>query len=162
RASRGRAVPLTGLRTQVEAVRWVTGHPLNRGRRTAALLRWTATQIRSHLSREPRLGPFIDQTRLDIGRGLTSANIQYYAGLGEPDVMGFVMHYVRPHDVFADIGANVGVMTVLAAGVAGARVVAVEPDAGAHAWLERNVRANDLDSRVQCVRMAVGEHSGGP
>src|SRR5262249_30185499 len=138
------AVQLIGVRTQIEAVRWIAGHPLNRGRRTAAVLRWLGSQVRSHLWSEPRLVPFIDRTRLYIGPGLTSANMQYYAGLGEPDVMGFLMHYVRPRDVFADVGANVGVMTVLAAGVGGARAIAIEPDGATYSWLERNVRANDL------------------
>jgi FkbM family methyltransferase len=151
---------MSAVRAQIEAVRWIAGHPLNRGRRTAALLRWMAAQIRSHLWNEPRLVPFIDRTRLYVGPGLTSANMQYYAGLGEPDVMGFLMHYIRPHDVFADVGANVGVMTVLAAGVGGARAIAVEPDTATHAWLERNVRANDLGARVRCVRAAAGEQPG--
>jgi FkbM family methyltransferase len=155
-----KAVQLVGVRTQVEALRWIVAHPLNRGRRIAALLRWLVTQIRSRLGQTPRLVPFIDHTRLYIGPGLTSANMQYYAGLGEPDVMGFLMHYVRSTDVFADVGANVGVMTVLAAGVGGARAIAIEPDAATHAWLERNVTANDLGGRVRCIRAAVGESAG--
>jgi FkbM family methyltransferase len=148
------------IRAQLDAIRWVTTHPLNRGRRTAALARWAAAQARAGVLRSPRLVPFVDDTHLYVGRGLTSANMQHYAGLGEPDVLGFVMHYLREGDVFADVGANVGVLTVLAAGVAGARTVAIEPDPRTFDWLERNIEANGLGTRVRRIASAVGDVHG--
>lgn len=146
--------------SQVDAVRWVMRHPLNRNHQVAALLRWTSAQLCAHVLQQVRLVPFVDGTRLYVGQGLTAANMQHYAGLGELDVMGFLMHYLLPTDLLADIGGNVGVITVLASGVAGARTLAFEPDKRNFHWLERNVSANSLAGRVQALKMAVGEASG--
>ena len=146
--------------SQLDAIRWVAGHPLNRDRIGAALIRWTAAQLRAHLLRTPRLVPFVADTRLYVGPGLTSANMQHYAGIGELDVMGFLMHYLRPDDTFVDVGANVGVATVLASAVVGAETVALEPDPENFLWLARNVAANAIDARVRCIRAAAGEVAG--
>ena len=66
---------------------------------------------------------------------------------GEYDVPGFVP---ARGDRVADLGANVGVFSVLAAS-RGARVTAVEPSAETFAWLERNA----APFGVECRRAAV-------
>jgi len=58
----------------------------------------------------------------------------------------FLHRYLRPSDVFVDVGANLGLFTVAAArrvGPAG-RVLAFEPGSGARRMLEENVRLNRL------------------
>jgi FkbM family methyltransferase len=145
------------IRAQLDAVRWVVGHPLNRRRRGRALARWVGQQVSAHVLGRNRLVPFIDDTRLYVGKGLTTSNMQHYGGLGEPDVMGFLLHYLRPDDLFVDIGANVGVMSVLAGGAVGARTVACEPDPDNFAWLQRNVAANRLEGRVALHPLALGD-----
>jgi FkbM family methyltransferase len=66
---------------------------------------------------------------------------------GEYDVPGFVP---GRGDRVADLGANIGVFSVLAAS-RGARVTAVEPSAETFAWLERNA----APFGVECRRAAV-------
>lgn len=146
--------------SQVDALRWIVNHPLNREHRAAALLRWATAQLRARIGPACRLAPFVDETQLYIGRGQTAANMQHYTGLGEPDVMAFLMHFLRPDDLFVDVGANTGVMTVLAGGVTGASVMAFEPDEETFGWLKRNVSANGLESRVRCYAMAVADTAG--
>jgi len=74
--------------------------------------------------------------------------------------MAFVLHLIRPDDVFVDIGANIGSYTVLAAGGVGARVVAVEPIPSIFAHLSRNVRLNDLAARVRLWRGGLSDKAG--
>ena len=62
--------------------------------------------------------------------------------------MAFVLHLPRPGDLFFDIGANVGSYTVLAAKVAGASVVAVEPVPTTYDALLANVAVNAMDALV--------------
>ena len=62
--------------------------------------------------------------------------------------------------VLADIGANVGMYTVFAALVRGARVVAFEPESENYAILNRNVRLNRIADRVLALCAALSEEAG--
>jgi FkbM family methyltransferase len=83
-----------------------------------------------------------------------------YCGLHEFAEMAFTLHLLRAGDLFADIGANVGSYTVLAAGVCGARVVAVEPGSAAGTALARNIALNKLENRVSVEAVALGDTFG--
>lgn len=58
-----------------------------------------------------------------------------------------------------DIGANIGYYTVLA-GRLGAQVMAFEPEPDNLDLLRRNIRENDIESRVQVHDCALGEKTG--
>ena len=91
---------------------------------------------------------------------MTGITGNIYAGLHEFADMAFVLHFLRPHDLFVDVGANVGSYTILASGVVGCRTVAFEPDPEAAVALERNVALNRLVERVETRRAAVGDRDG--
>jgi FkbM family methyltransferase len=74
--------------------------------------------------------------------------------------MAFTLHALRPGDVFADIGANVGTYTILAAGVAGASCVSIEPAADSFEKLLFNVGLNRLQNDVRLLNVAVGAQDG--
>lgn len=57
-------------------------------------------------------------------------------------------------DVLVDVGANIGMFTVLAAGLSGCRVIAIEPFSLNLADLEHNVAVNDLQHRVTVMHAA--------
>jgi len=148
------------LAAQRDAVAWIVGHPLNRGRRAAALLRWAAWRAGLALSARERPVAFVGGAVLMGGRGRTSVNAQHYAGLGDLSTMGFLLHALRPGDHLADVGANEGVMAVLAAAACGARVEAFEPGPESADRLEANVERNGLGGLVRCRRLALGEAPG--
>jgi FkbM family methyltransferase len=83
-----------------------------------------------------------------------------YCGLHEFTEMTFMLHLLRAGDLFADVGANAGSYTVLAAGVRGARVVAVEPGSAAGAALAKNIALNGLGDRVCVESVALGASVG--
>ena len=95
-----------------------------------------------------------------VRRGMTGATGNVYVGLHEFADMGFVLHFLRPGDLFVDVGANVGSYTVLASRVCGADVVAFEPDPGTLAHLSENVRANGVGQLVAAKESAVGATVG--
>src|SRR5688500_1226967 len=78
--------------------------------------------------------------RKDFG----SSVLAYYLGLYEPGSMRFLLDFLRPGDRFADIGANVGVYSLLAAGMCGADVDAFEPVGEAARACRENLRLNSL------------------
>lgn len=138
---------------------FVLSHPLCRNRPVAAAGRVFGWQIRSRLRREI-LVDWIGDARLIVRRGMTGATGNVYCGLHEFPEMGFVLHLLRPGDLFFDVGANVGSYTVLASKVCGARSVAFEPDPGAAAHLRRNIAVNAIGDLVRVEQAAVGAEAG--
>lgn len=137
-------------------VSYIWQHPLNRNGRTAALVRFAKWQMRSRLTKGKLRVPFVEGTQLAVSRGMTGATGNIYCGLHEPDDMGFVLHMLRPGDFFADVGANVGSYSVLAAGAAGADAIAFEPVPFTFADLQENIAVNQLQGRVEVRNEAVG------
>ncbi|MGM0583322.1 MAG: FkbM family methyltransferase [Pseudomonadota bacterium] len=135
-------------------------HPLNRANRIGALSRFVRWQISSRIMSVPHIVPFVNGTVLVMDRGMTGATGNWYSGLHEHREMAFVLHMLRSDDLFADVGANVGSYTVLAAGAAGARVVSFEPLPDTFGKLRRNVLLNGLEPRVASHNIGVGAENG--
>jgi FkbM family methyltransferase len=113
-------------------------------------------QIGSRLLPGAALVPFVNDTVLVVSPGMTGATQNIYTGLHEFEDCGFLLHLLRSNDLFVDIGANVGVYTVLAAGAIGATAVAVEPVPDTFAKLLTNLCANALDGKVKPHNIGLG------
>ena len=104
--------------------------------------------------------PFVESTQLLCERSMTGATGNLYCGLHEFGDMGFLLHFLRREDLFIDVGANVGSFSLLAAGVVGARCVALEAVPSTFAALTRNIGVNRLEELVRPVCVAAGPRSG--
>lgn len=104
--------------------------------------------------------PWIAGSKLVARNGMTGATGNIYCGLHEFVDMGFLLHLLRPGDLFVDVGANVGSYTVLASAVCAARTIAIEPDPGTVRSLRRNLAENDIARRVSVVEAVAGAASG--
>jgi FkbM family methyltransferase len=136
----------------------ILNHPLNKGHPVKALSRFAKWQWKSRTVGSD-IVPFVDNTRLLIRRGMHSATAQHYCGLADFEEMGFVLHALRPKDLFFDVGANVGVYSVLA-GVTGADVVAFEPCFETYQRLLTNLTINHMRERVEAHNCALGSITG--
>ena len=83
------------------------------------------------------------------------------SGIWEPHVTAVVRRYLRPGDVFVDVGANIGYFTLLGARLVGSDglVHALEPSEGTLAKLVANLELNDVRNVVP-ERVAAGATSG--
>jgi len=88
---------------------------------------------------------------------MTGATGNVYYGLAEYHDMAFALHLLRPEDLFVDVGANVGAYSVLASGVCGSRVVALEPIQAAAKQLRANLALNGLHPRVEVIEACIGD-----
>lgn len=140
-----------------DLLRYVWTHPLNAGGRVAAFGRVARWQIASRLLSGPVALPFVEDTMLFVERGMTGATGNWYCGLHEVAEMAFVLHMLREGEHFADVGANVGSYTVLAAGAVGARTSAAEPIPETFRHLQRNVMLNDLTDRVRASGIGLSD-----
>jgi FkbM family methyltransferase len=152
--------PLRSIAELVSLFRYWQRHPLAKRDITGTIARFLRWQLGSRFVRMPVLVPWLGSTSLVIETGMTGATMNVYCGLHEAADMAFVLHVLRPGDAFVDVGANVGTYTILASGVALARTLALEPIPATFERLMRNVRLNDLLSRVEPRCLAVGAHSG--
>jgi FkbM family methyltransferase len=155
---------LRRLRSQLEifprTMAFLVRHPLTAKHPLRSLARFATWQLGSRLVPGPIAVPFVGNTRLLVHSGMAGATGNVYAGLHELSQMGFVLHALRPDDLFIDIGANVGVYTVLAGAAVGASCIAFEPLPVTFARLLDNVRLNDLGARVTCHNCALGRAPG--
>jgi FkbM family methyltransferase len=147
------------LRPIVDVVRFLQAHPLTRTHQLRALARFARWQVQSRLQDEVVV-PWVDGCKLAVRRGMRGATGNIYAGLHEFNDMAFVLHFLRPDDLFVDVGANIGSYTILASGVRGARTIAFEPDPVTFAALTRNINLNELDILVEARKEALGATAG--
>lgn len=141
-------------------VSYVWRHPLNADGRLRAIGRILRWQFASRLLAGPIALPFVGDTRLFASRGMTGATGNWYCGLHEAEEMGFLLHYLKPDDLFVDIGANVGSYTVMVAGGVGASVVSIEPIPVTFSTLQANVLLNGLSDRVELHCMGLSNKPG--
>ncbi len=141
---------------KIKTLKTVLGHPLNKGKALKAFITLVKRGIVFRLHRHPVVYPFIENTWLVVERGMSSAELQLFTTLYDTEEMLFLLHYLRPGDGFVDVGANVGVYTILTAGVAGVRVDAIEPIPSTFGKLRRNVVYNGLTDRVVLHNVGVG------
>ncbi|MEI9997060.1 MAG: FkbM family methyltransferase [Rhizomicrobium sp.] len=121
------------------------------------MIRWQAT---ARLWRQPLVMDFVSGTKLVGKTGMTSVSAEYYSGLFEFRVAGFMLHALAPGERLVDVGANVGVFAVMGAGVADADVIACEPSPAALAALAANIGINNLGNRVEVHKAAIGDAPG--
>ncbi len=138
-------------------VRYAMAHPIGERQRLRTLARIARWQLGARLVGGARIHDWVGGSRLVVERGMTGATGNVYFGLHEFADMGFVLHMLRAGDLFVDIGANIGSFTILAAKVAGAEVIAFEPDANTVATLKRNIAANEVAPRVAVHTSALGD-----
>jgi FkbM family methyltransferase len=76
--------------------------------------------------------------------------------------LAFCRRFLRPDDVVVDVGANIGLVTLTAAKLVGARgqVIAVEPHPRTFDYLRDNVQLNRLTEVVRLYCVALAERPG--
>lgn len=148
---------MTGL---LGTLRFIVGHPLNRGRPVQALARFAWWQVRSRLAAGPVLYRWVDGARFWVRPGETGLTGNVYCGLYEHREMQFVLAAAGPKDLFVDVGANAGAYTLLACAARGARGVAVEPVPETFARLQANLELNGLGERVIAANVGLADKPG--
>lgn len=95
-----------------------------------------------------------------VRKGETGLTGNVYTGLHEFPDMAYLLHVLRPEDLFVDVGANVGSYTILACSAVGAKGYAFEPIPSTHSRLVENLRLNCLEQTVRHPNVGIGDQSG--
>ena len=148
------------LKKFIRLFKFVWSHPLNKNSRIAAIWRVLSFQIASRINNAAVLYPFVNNTQLFMKYGMNGATGNWYCGLQEYEDMAFVLHVLKPGDLFVDIGANIGSYSVLAGSCEGVNVVAFEPVSTSFSWLQKNIQVNKLDQKVCAKNIGLGDQKG--
>lgn len=142
-------------------VGFILGHPLGKKHPVKTLLRFTYWQVQSRFSKSRMIvKPFIGNVKFYAAKGLTGITGNIYTGLHEFTDMAFLLHFLRPQDIFFDIGANVGSYTLLASGMIGANSITLEPVKSTFDVLRKNIELNNLNARVHLINAGAGSEAG--
>ena len=96
-------------------------------------------------------------SKLIISKGQTGATGNYYNGLHEFNDMMFILHFLRIDEIFYDIGANIGVYTILASAEIGAKTYSIEPIPDTFNNLASNIIINNIQEKVYQLNVGVGD-----
>lgn len=150
------------LKTGLRLTKALTTHESARfGVSLRPLVRFAWWQLRRRLTARPMRRTVFNGGQLLCYPENSASNAVIYFGWPDWHEMHLLEQVLRPGDGFIDVGANVGVYSVLAATVVmpEGRVLAVEPEPTLAARLAENFRLNGLDTRD--VRpVALGEAEG--
>lgn len=142
-------------------LRYLTHHPLNRRTRFHSLHNIARWEIAKKLLPGCEvIHPFVNDTKIIVTPGRWGSEANAYCGLHDFSDMGFLLHFLRPTDLFCDVGANVGEYTVLASAAIGARSLAFEPIQNAYVDLLKNIALNRSADRTDARCMAIGGEPG--
>ena len=129
-------------------IKFIYTHPLNKNNKTRGVLKFFLWQIVSRLWKSQLVFNWLNDSKLIVENSMTGATGNIYVGLMEYEDMSFLLHYVNKDDLFFDIGANVGVYTVLASKVKSAKTVSVEPLPLTYDKLIDNIKINRIEGNV--------------
>ena len=139
---------------------FIWNHPLgkrHRFRSTAQFLLW---QFQTRITTNFIIKTFISPIRFYARRGLTGVTGNIYTGLHDFKEMGLLLHFLKPQDIFFDIGANVGSYTLLAAGICKAKCFTIEPVPETYRILKMNVELNKLYKNTTLINCGVSADTG--
>lgn len=141
----------------ISIIKFIAFHPLNRGGRLSAVLKFIRYQFATKLFESKFLVNWVNDTKFLVSKGETGITGNLYCGLMEYEDMSFLLHYLRQDDEFYDIGANVGAYTILASGVVKAKSFAFEPLPSTYDRLVDQVKINRIDHLVESNNSGVGD-----
>ena len=142
---------------QLQAIfKTINSHPLAGKHRLKAYGKFIYWQILNVVDPKERKVKFLKHSFLFAKKSRKGATGNIYLGLHEFEDMGFLLHFLRPGDMFFDIGSNIGSYTILAAKEAGANVIAFEPIPSTFQVLEKNIELNAISALVHPLNVGVG------
>jgi FkbM family methyltransferase len=139
---------------------FIVRHPINRRRRVRAVAVFAAWQVWKRTTRRPITARYWRGLKVRVHPDSKSAGLALYTGLPEYDDMLFADRFLKPGDTVIDVGANIGLYSLLAASrVEDGRVIALEPHPVASGRLRENIELNgmrNVEVRAEAAGAATG------
>jgi FkbM family methyltransferase len=143
-----------------KTIKYIWSHPNCQKNRVSSVLKFIAWQLYKRLTKKFIDIELVDKVRIRCYPDSRSGSSVLYCGLYDYHDMNFVLRYLRPDDSFLDIGANIGVYTLLAASIIESGVIyAFEALPKNYARLEENLYINKFQ-QVKAYSLAISDYTG--
>lgn len=144
----------------LQTLTYIWTHPNCKTHRVQAILKFWGWQLYKRLLHRSVDIQLTAQIKIRCHpRGYAAAAV-LYCGLYDYDEMNFLLRYLRPEDSFLDIGANVGVYTLLAATkIHSGTIYSIEALPKNYDRLQENLALNQL-TQVKTYPIAVSDRTG--
>lgn len=140
-----------------EIIGGLMNHPMARKHQGGVLLRFAWWQLFGKKKyKEGMLAEWINGTRILVYPGRAAATGIFYLGFLEYEEMTFLYAYANKKDIFCDVGANVGVYSLLMGNIC-KKIYAFEPGRDTCEILKRNIEINRF-CNIEVLREGVGSH----
>jgi FkbM family methyltransferase len=137
-------------------LKFIYKHPFNSQNKSTALINFFKWQLNCFLNPYPIIYNFTENFKLIIAKGLNGATGNLYCGLMEYNEMAFLLHFLRPNDLFIDVGANIGAYTILASSEIKAKTISIEPLESTYLKLLENISINKINKNVKALNIGLG------
>jgi FkbM family methyltransferase len=139
----------------------VWNHPANSNRKVRSLYQALAWQVHKRLIRSDKRITFHGLSLHCPPSNHSASRAIYFSQYPDYREMKFIEKFLRDGDQFIDIGANIGLYSLLALSCVGphGHVHSIEPNSTLSALLQKTKRANELKN-WSIHQVAVGEHNG--
>lgn len=137
--------------------RAIKAHPLTEKSYLRGLYRYLFFNLSQSIIKKPKIYNWVNGLKFYAEKGDAGlvGNI-YYELMDYEDSM-FLMEYLKPDDIFIDVGANLGHYTMLASGVCRSKTIAIEPIASTLVKLKKNIELNNLQEKVTLLNIGIGD-----
>jgi len=132
-------------------------HRVARRQPISVLLRFAKAEIINGWFGYPFLYAHDFGVVLIVQKGHHATRGHYFFGLHEFQDESFAINFLRKGELFIDIGANLGVFSIMVAATTDARVIALEPSPSSSHVFKQHMALNNLVDRVTLVEACAGE-----
>lgn len=147
------------LKTFWRRIRVIQTHPLAKHRPVYSISKYISWLIstKTGLFNQKQ---YLKETILIAQPGASSLMHAYFLGLPEFDEMSFLIHFLRADDSFVDVGANMGIFSLLASSYAGCKCEAFEPVPQTFNALDKMISVNKINDKVKARNIGISNEEG--
>ena len=131
-------------------------HPVARRQPIKTLLRFAQAEIINTWLGYPFLVSHEFGVVLIVERGHHATRSHYFFGAQDIKDELFAINFLREGELFIDIGANLGIFSIMVAVTTGARVIAIEPSPSSSSIFKRHIALNELMDRITLIEACAG------
>lgn len=144
----------------LETIRYIWSHPNCKHQKVRSIFRFFGWQFYKRLAHRYLDLSLLPNVKIRCHPDSYSAGAVLYCGLYDYDEMNFLLRYLRAEDSFLDIGANIGIYTLLAASKIHTGLIhSFEVLPKNYNRLQENIKLNQLN-QVKTYEVAVSDHTG--
>ena len=141
-------------------IRYIWFHPNNREKQLFSLSKFLGWQLYKRITHRHLDIQLLPNVKLRCYPDSQSASAAIYCGLYDYHEMNFLLRYLREEDSFLDIGANIGIYTLLAASkIKSGSIYSFEALPINYLRLEENIKLNNL-TQVKPLSIAIADSVG--